>query len=36
MKSKMIIKLCTDLAMTAILLLLMTYEMIGQALHEWL
>ena len=36
MKPKMIIKLCTDLAMTAILLLLMTYEMIGQALHEWL
>lgn len=36
MKPKMIVKLCTDLAMTVILLLLMTYELIGQAVHEWL
>lgn len=36
MKPKMIIKLCTDLAMTVVLLLLMTYELIGQAAHEWL
>lgn len=36
MKPKMIVKLCVDFAMTVILLLLMTYELIGQALHEWL
>lgn len=36
MKPKTIVKLCADLAMTVILLLLMTYELIGQALHEWL
>ena len=36
MKPKTIVKLCIDLAMTVILLLLMTYELIGQALHEWL
>lgn len=35
MKPKTIVKLCTDLVMTVILLLLMTYELIGQALHEW-
>lgn len=36
MKSKMIVKLCADFAMTVILLLLMTYELIGQTAHEWL
>lgn len=36
MKPKMIVKLCTDLAMTVILMLLMSYELIGQAAHEWL
>ncbi len=36
MKSKRICKRCVDLAMTAALLLLMTYEQIGQAAHEWL
>ncbi len=36
MKPKMIVKLCTDFAMTVILLLLMPYELIGQTAHEWL
>lgn len=36
MKSKMIVKLATDIVMTAALLLLMTYELIGQAVHEWI
>lgn len=36
MKPKMKVKLCTDLAMTVILMLLMPYELIGQAAHEWL
>lgn len=36
MKPKMIVKLCTDFAMTVILLLSMPYEMIGQTAHEWL
>ncbi len=36
MKPKMIAKLCTNLAMTVILMLLMPYEMIGQTAHEWL
>lgn len=30
------IKISVDIAMTASLLLLMTYERIGQASHEWL
>lgn len=34
MKPKMKVKLCTDLAITAILMLLMPYELIGQAAHE--
>ena len=36
MKPKQIVKICVDLAMMIALLLLMTYEMIGQAAHEWL
>lgn len=36
MKSKMIVKIAVDLAMTVALLLLMTYELIGQAAHEWI
>ncbi len=36
MKPKMIVKLCVDIGMTFILLLLMTYELVGQAAHEWL
>lgn len=35
MKPKQIAKICVDLAMMIALLLLMTYEMIGQAAHEW-
>lgn len=35
MKPKMIAKIIVDSAMTAALLLLMTYERIGQAAHEW-
>ncbi len=36
MKPKMIVKLCVDIGMTFILLLLLTYELVGQAAHEWL
>ena len=36
MNPKMIVKTSVDIGMTAALLFLMTYEMIGQALHEWL
>lgn len=36
MKPKMTIKICIDIGMTAGLLFLMTYELIGQAVHEWL
>ncbi len=36
MKPKMIIKIAVDIAMTIALLLLMTYELIGQAAHEWI
>lgn len=36
MKTKMKLKIATDLLMTAALLLLMTYELIGQAVHEWI
>lgn len=36
MKPKQIAKIGVDLAMMIALLLLMTYEMIGQAAHEWL
>lgn len=36
MKPKMIVKLTTDVVMTAGMLLLMTYELIGQTVHEWI
>lgn len=36
MKPKQTLKITVDMAMTAVLLLLMTYERIGQAAHEWL
>lgn len=36
MRPKMILKLAVDIAMTAALLLLMAYELIGQAVHEWI
>ena len=36
MKPRMIRKICVDIGMTIALLLLMTYELIGQAAHEWL
>lgn len=35
-KQKNILKIIVDIAMTATLLLLMTYELIGQEMHEWL
>lgn len=36
MKPKMVLKICVDLAMTLALLLLMAYELIGRAAHEWI
>lgn len=36
MKSKRNIKISIDLLMTAVLLLLMAYSLVGEALHEWL
>lgn len=36
MKPKMIAKICVDIGMTVALLFLMTYELVGQATHEWL
>ena len=36
MKPKMILKLAVDIGMTAALLLLMAYELVGQAAHEWI
>ncbi len=36
MKPKMILKLTVDMGMTFCLLFLMTYELIGQAAHEWI
>lgn len=36
MKPKMILKICIDIGMTVALLFLMTYELVGQAAHEWL
>lgn len=36
MKPKMMMKIAVDFGMTVLLLLLMTYERIGQAVHEWL
>ena len=32
----MIAKICVDIGMTAALLLLMPYELVGQAAHEWI
>lgn len=36
MKPKQIAKIATDVLMTAILLLLMAYSLVGEAVHEWL
>lgn len=36
MKPKMIVKICVDIGMTIALLLLMPYELVGQAAHEWI
>ncbi len=36
MRSKTTVKMCVDAGMTAALLLLMTYELIGDKIHEWL
>lgn len=36
MKPKLILKLAADMGMTAALLLLMAYELIGQKAHEWI
>ena len=36
MKQKTILKIVVDIGMTVMLLLLMTYELIGEAVHEWL
>ncbi len=36
MKPKQILKIITDVFMTAVLLLLMAYSLIGEAAHEWL
>ncbi len=36
MKPKRMLKLAVDIGMTAALLLLMAYELIGQAAHEWI
>lgn len=36
MKPRQVLKIAVDVLMTAALLFLMTYERIGQAVHEWL
>ncbi len=36
MNRKTILKIAVDIGMTVMLLLLMTYERIGAAVHEWL
>lgn len=36
MKRNVILKVLTDFSMAVVLLLLMTYELVGQAVHEWL
>lgn len=36
MKPRMILKLTVDIVMTILLFLLMTYELVGQAAHEWI
>lgn len=35
-KSKMLVKICVDIAMTIALLLLMAYQLIGEEAHEWI
>lgn len=35
-KSKAVIKICVDIAMTITLLLLMPYQLIGEKAHEWI
>ena len=36
MKPRMALKIIVDIAMTVALMLLMTYELIGRAAHEWI
>lgn len=36
MKPKMVLKIGVDIAMTVVLLLLMAFELIGRAAHEWI
>lgn len=36
MKRNVILKIATDLIMTAALVILMSYELVGRAVHEWL
>lgn len=36
MKPKVMIKIYVDIGMTIALMVLMTYELVGQAIHEWL
>lgn len=36
MKSKTGFKVCVDIGMTVLLMFLMTYSLIGEAMHEWL
>lgn len=36
MKSRAVFKIIIDIAMTVALMLLMTYELIGQSTHEWI
>ena len=35
MKQNTILKIVVDIGMTVMLLFLMTYELIGEAAHEW-
>lgn len=36
MKQNVVLKIVTDFCMTAVLIVLMAYELVGQAAHEWL
>lgn len=36
MKPKAVVKLAVDAAMTVLLLLLMAFELVGRAVHEWI
>ena len=36
MKRDAALKIATDFCMTAVLIILMAYELVGQAVHEWL